>query len=106
MNLNARLTASAFAIALGAHTGAANQLTVSNLSVAPSELDGGSQVRFTGSIATVCADTSGDGACSSTTIAVDPSAPGPFACMDTSGDGQCADEIGRASCRERVCLVV
>jgi hypothetical protein len=90
MNLNARLTVSALAIALCAHTGTANQLTVSKLNITPNELDGGSQVKFTGSIATVCTDTSGDGACSSTTIFVDPNAPGPFACLDTSGDGQCA----------------
>ena len=62
MNLNARFTVSALAIALCAHTGTANQLTVSKLNITPNELDGGSQVKFTGSIATVCTDTSGDGA--------------------------------------------
>lgn len=88
MTLRARLTASALAIALCAHIGAANELTISSLKVTSSDLDGGSQVRFTGTVATVCTDTSGDSACASG-IAVDPSAPNPFNCLDTSGDGQC-----------------
>lgn len=90
MKLNARLTVSALAIALCSHIGTANELMVSKLSISSSDIDGGAQVKFTGSIATVCTDTSGDGGCSSTTIVVDPNAPGPFACLDTSGDGQCA----------------
>ena len=90
MNLNARLTVSALAFALCSHIGTANELTVSTLKITPGDLDGGAQVKLTGSLATVCTDTSGDGACSSTTIVVDPNAPGPFACLDTSGDGQCA----------------
>jgi hypothetical protein len=89
MNLNARLTVSALAIALCAHFGAANELTVSSLKVTADELDGGSQVRFTGTIATVCTDTSGDGACGSSTISIDPSAPTPFDCRGV-GDVQCA----------------
>ena len=101
MTLRARLTASALAIALCAHVGAASELTVSNLKITTNELDGGSQVKFTGTIASVCTDTSGDGACSSTSIVVDPSAPGPFACLDTSGDGQCADVPAAAqTCHE------
>jgi len=90
MKLRARLIASTVALVLCSHIGTANELTVSKLSITPIELDGGSQVKFTGTIATVCADTSADGGCSSTTITVDPTAPGPFACLDTSADGQCA----------------
>ena len=89
MTLRARLTASALAIALCAHIGAASEFTVSSLKVSADELDGGSQVKFTGTIATACADTSGDGACASNIISIDPSAPTPFDCRGV-GDIQCA----------------
>jgi ABC-type amino acid transport substrate-binding protein len=102
MNLSARLAVSALAVALCAHTGAAAELTVSNLNVTPGDIDGGAQVKFTGSISAVCTDTSADGGCSSTTIGVDPSSPSPFACLDTSGDGQCADVPAAAlTCHEQ-----
>jgi hypothetical protein len=58
MKLRARLIASTVAVVLCSHIGTANELTVSKLSITPIELDGGSQVKFTGTIATVCADTS------------------------------------------------
>jgi hypothetical protein len=90
MTLRARLTASALAVALCSHIGMASQFTVSNIAVTPSDVDGSSQVKFSGVVSPVCADTSADAGCAST-ITVDPSTPAPFACLDTSGDGQCVD---------------
>jgi hypothetical protein len=103
MTLRARLTASALAVALCSHIGMANEFTISKIAVTPSDVDGSSQVKFSGvvsPVSPVCADTSADAGCAST-IVVDPSTPAPFACLDTSGDGQCVDAPAAAQrCHE------